>query len=249
MYPYAQDDCGDILPVPGGQDGVALDMAYRAVLFDLDGTLLDTLRDIAIAANTVLGRFGCPQYEVDAYKYFVGDGMEALAVRILPRKYRDAATVARVVACINGEYSQHWADTTHPYEGIPELLQALTTRGVRMAVLSNKPDSLAKLTVSKLLSPWRFELVLGARPSVPKKPDPAAALEVVERLKIAPSEFLYLGDTATDMRTATASGMCPVGALWGFRSADELLDSGARALISNPMDLLKILNSGTPLVQ
>ena len=216
-------------------------MAYRAVLFDLDGTLLDGLEDIASSANRVLGHFGFPQHELVAYKYFVGDGMEALALRILPSSHRDATTVAKVVACIDSEYSQHWLDTTRPYDGIPELLQALTVRSIKMAVLSNKPDDFAKPMVFRLLPHWRFEVVLGARPSVPRKPDPAAALEIAEHLNIFPSEFLYLGDTDTDMKTAEAAGMCPIGVLWGFRTADELVASGAKALISNPIDLLKIL--------
>lgn len=216
-------------------------MAYRAVLFDIDGTLLDALEDIASSANRVLGRFGFPQHELEDYKYFVGDGREALALRILPGSHRDATTVAKVLACIDSEYSQHWADTTRPYEGIPELLQALTVRAIKMAVLSNKPDDSAKLMISKLLPHWRFELVLGARLGVPRKPDPTVALEIAEHLNIFPSEFLYLGDTDTDMKTAEAAGMCPIGVLWGFRTADELLASGAKALISNPIDLLKSL--------
>jgi phosphoglycolate phosphatase len=212
-----------------------------AVVFDLDGTLMDTLEDIASSANTVLAHLGFPQHEMEAYKYFVGDGIEALATRILPNSERDATTIARVVACIDREYSQHWADTTHPYEGIPELLQALTVRGIKMAVLSNKPNDPTKAMVSKLLPHWRFDIVLGARPCVPKKPDPAAALEIADKLNIPPSEFLYLGDTDTDMKTARAAGMCPIGVLWGFRTAEELSASGARALIQNPMDLLGIL--------
>jgi len=216
-------------------------MAYRAVLFDLDGTLLDTLEDIASSANRVLAYFGFPQHELEAYKYFVGDGMEALTLGILPSNHRDASTVAKVVAFIDIEYSQHWADTTRPYEGIPELLQALTVRGIKMAVLSNKPDYSAKLTVFKLLPDWRFELVLGARPCVPRKPDPSSALEIAEHLNVSPSEFLYLGDTNTDMQTAMAANMCPIGVLWGFRTAAELLVNGAKALIYHPTDLLKIL--------
>jgi phosphoglycolate phosphatase len=217
------------------------DMAYRSVIFDLDGTLLDTLGDIASSANRVLARFGFPQHEVEAYKYFVGDGMEALAVRILPSSHRDTTTVAKVVACIDGEYSQHWADTTRPYEGIPEMLRVLTDHGIKMAVLSNKSDDSAKLTTSKLLPHWQFEVVLGVRPSVPRKPNPVAALEIAERLHILPRDFLYLGDADTDMKTAKAAGMCPIGVLWGFRTADELIASGANALIPNPTDLLKIL--------
>jgi len=108
-------------------------------------------------------------------------------------------------------------------------------------VLSNKSDDFTKLTVSRLLPHWRFDLVIGAQPYVPKKPDPTAALEIAERLNVLPAEFLYLGDTDTDMKTANAVGMYPIGALWGFRSADELLANGAKALIQNPTDLLKIL--------
>jgi phosphoglycolate phosphatase len=222
------------------------DMAYKAVLFDLDGTLLDTLQDIASSANKVLGHFGFPQHELEAYKYFVGDGREALAVRILPSSHRDTTMVAEVVARIDSEYGQHWADTTRPYEGIPELLQALTDRGIKMAVLSNKPDDSAKLMVSKLLPHWQFEVVLGVRISVPRKPNPAAALEIAERLNVLPSGFVYLGDTDTDMKTAQAAGMFPVGALWGFRTADELLASGAKALIFNPIDLVRILPLSAP---
>jgi len=216
-------------------------MAQKAVLFDLDGTLLDTLKDIANSANTVLVHLNFPQHELEDYKYFVGDGMEALAARILPSNQRDVSTIARVVACMDREYGQHWADTTHPYEGIPELLQSLTNRGIRMAVLSNKPHDTTKLIVSKLLPQWQFDIVLGARPYVPKKPDPAAALEIVDQLNIPPSDCLYLGDTDTDMKTAKAADMCPIGVLWGFRTAEELLASGARVLIQNPMDLLGIL--------
>ncbi|MFC1994352.1 HAD family hydrolase [Chloroflexota bacterium] len=217
------------------------DTIYRAVLFDLDGTLLNTLEDIANSANRVLERLGFPQHSLEAYKYFVGDGREALASRIVPSSHRDANTIARVVDWIDGEYNQHWADMTRPYEGVPELLQALTARGTKMAVLSNKPDDLTKLMVSTILSHWQFELVIGVRPSVPRKPDPAAALDIAECLKIVPREFLYLGDTDTDMKTADASGMYPIGASWGFRTADELLANGAKALISKPMELLKFL--------
>lgn len=212
-----------------------------AVLFDLDGTLLDTLGDIASSANTVLAHLGFPQHELEAYRYFVGDGIEALAARILPDSEREATTVSRLVADIDREYGQHWADTTRPYEGIPELLQALTLRGTKMAVLSNKPNDHTKTMVSKLLPHWSFDIVLGARPCVPRKPDPSAALEIADKLSIPPSEFLYLGDTDTDMMTAKAAGMCPIGALWGFRTAGELSASGAKALIQNPMDLLRIL--------
>lgn len=214
---------------------------YRAVIFDLDGTLLDTLNDIADSVNRVLGRCGLPEHSIEAYKYFIGDGVEELAARVLPDGRRDPTTVARLVTSIREEYGEHWADKTHPYEEIPELLDDLTVRGIKLAVLSNKPDGPTKLTVSRLLPRWQFELTIGAGPSVPKKPDPSTALEIAACLSIPPSEFLYLGDGDTDMKTASAAGMYAVGALWGFRSAEELSAGGAKALIEKPLDLLGFL--------
>ena len=214
---------------------------YRAVLFDLDGTLLNTLRDIADSVNAVLVRSGFPQHPVDAYRYFVGDGVENLARRVLPPERRDPETVARTRAAIDTEYTQHEADTTRPYPGVPELLSALTGRRVKMAVLSNKPNHSVQSTVAALLGGWHFDVVFGARPSVPIKPDPSGALEVARLLGLRPADFLYLGDTGTDMKTAVAAGMYPVGALWGFRTADELLAAGAKELVQYPTGLLKLL--------
>jgi len=132
-------------------------MVYKAIIFDLDGTLLDTLQDIANSANRVLRSLGFPQHDVQTYKHFVGDGIDVLAYRMLPPGHRDATTVAQAVAYLDKEYKQHWKDTTRPYEGIPELLEALVARQIKMAILSNKSDSLTKLMVSTLLPHWRFE--------------------------------------------------------------------------------------------
>lgn len=216
-------------------------MTFKAVLFDLDGTLLNTLQDIADCGNTVLAALGLPQHKLAAYRYFVGDGRDALVARILPENQRDAATVAKVAIAFDREYDLHWTDNTRPYVGVPALLQDLSERSLRMAVVSNKPDGITRLAVSRLLPRWQFEVVLGARPAVPKKPDPAAALEVARTMGLAPADFLYLGDSDIDMRTAQAAGMFPVGALWGFRSAAELRQGGAAALIAEPGELLKLL--------
>ena len=216
-------------------------MKYSAVLFDLDGTLLNTLKDIADSVNSALGHLGFPQHGLEAYKYFVGDGRDTLAIRALPESHRNAVTVGKLVTYINEEYSKRWANNTSPYQGVPDLLDALTSNGIKMAILSNKPHSFTKLMVSGLLPRWRFELVIGALPSVPKKPDPTAALQIARRLNIRPLEFHYLGDSDVDMKTATAADMYPIGALWGFRTADELLAGGARALIQQPTDLLHLL--------
>ncbi len=209
-------------------------MMLHAVLFDLDGTLLDTLRDIADSANAALAHFGFPEHKVSAYRYFVGEGVERLALRALPENSRDQAALGRVVSRINEEYSARWADNTRPFEGIPELLDDLTKIGIRLAILSNKGQSFAELTVARLLPSWHFEVVLGAQASLPLKPDPAGALMIAGRMKLAPGEFLYLGDSGVDMKTAAAADMYPVGALWGFRTVEELLAGGAKALASTP---------------
>jgi len=216
-------------------------MAYKAVLFDLDGTLVDTLRDITDSTNDVLAAAGFPQHEMEAYRYFVGAGRRVLASRVLPEDHRDDETVDRISSEIERVYSRRWTEHTAPYPGIPELLDALTDRGVRLAILSNKPQRPAEVMVSRLLPRWHFDAVEGERPGIPLKPDPSGALEIARRMKLKPVEFLYLGDSATDMQTAVAANMYPVGALWGFRTAEELLAGGAEVLIENPVDLLPLL--------
>lgn len=216
-------------------------MSYRAVLFDLDGTLLDTLEDLADSTNAALAQLGCPPHPLDAYRHFVGDGVVNLLTRTLPEARRDPATVARAVELMRAIYAEHWADKTRPYPGIPELLDALAARGVKMAVLSNKPDDTTKLCVARFLPRWSFQAVVGQSPAVPPKPDLAGVRSIVATLAIRPEHFLYLGDTNTDMETANAAGMFPVGALWGFRPAEELRAAGARRLIERPAGLLDLL--------
>lgn len=215
---------------------------HECVLFDLDGTLLNSLEDLAASMNTVLKNLGFAGHEIESYKYFVGDGMEPLARRALPASRQDdALLIDRCVKAMSLEYRQHWADKTRPYPGIPELLDALTAKQIKMVILSNKPHDFTCKIVEQLLSSWHFDVVMGAQATIPKKPDPAAALQLAAQLHIAAEKFLYAGDTSTDMRTATAAGMYPVGVLWGFRTADELIKSGAACLIEKPMELLRHL--------
>jgi len=216
-------------------------MGFDAVLFDLDGTLLNTIEDLADATNAVLARFGFPTHPVDPYYYFVGDGAEMLIRRALPEGRCDSGTVRECVSRMREEYAKCWDRKTLPYEGVSGLLDALTGRGVRMAILSNKPDDFTKPMVARLLPDWPFEQVVGALPGVPRKPDPTAALGIAEAMRLAPAGFLYLGDTGTDMKTANGAGMHAVGALWGFREAEELLDNGAKELAEKPEDVLELL--------
>lgn len=217
-------------------------MRFRAVIFDLDGTLLDTIVDLAQSMNAVLARFGYPEHEVETYKTYVGDGLEMLVRRSMPEAARnDPSLRADCIEAMREEYRQRSRETTAPYPGIPELLDGLAARGVRMAVLSNKPDGPTRLLVAQLLARWAFDAVHGESDMTPRKPDPAGALLIARTVQIPPAEILFLGDTGIDMRTATAAGMFPAGALWGFRQADELLAAGAQTLISSPRELLHLL--------
>lgn len=215
---------------------------FKALLFDVDGTLLDSLQDLADSMNHTLSHYGFPTHATDRYKYFVGDGMENLVRRALPDSVRtDPAVVSESLQMMRHTYDRNWKVNTKPYPGIPELLDKLTDYQVPMAVLSNKPDYFIQKVITELLPSWQFEVVMGERPSVPRKPDPSSAIEIAQRLGIRPKSFLYLGDTATDMLTANAAGMFAVGALWGFREADELISSGAQELIRNPLEILRLL--------
>ena len=213
-------------------------MTYKAVLFDLDGTLLDTLADLADATNAALAELGLPGHPLEAYKRFVGDGLENLVRHVMPQERLDEVSLARGIELTRHEYAGRWAEKTRPYPGIPDLLDALSRRGIPMAVFSNKPDEFTRLCVARLLSGWHFSAVQGATPDLPLKPDPRGACAIADRLGIAPGEVLYLGDTNTDMQTAVAAGMFPVGALWGFREADELLAASAAALVKTPAGVL-----------
>ena len=216
-------------------------MKYRAVLFDLDGTLLNTLQDIADSVNKGLAYLGFPQHRTETYKGLIGEGRDVLVLRALPENHRDNDMGQKLLTNVNAEYAIHWADHTRPYPGIPELLDTLITNGIKIAVLSNKADDLTNICVTRLLSRWGFALIAGSKPSVPNKPDPTAALQIAKQLDIRPSQFLYLGDSGIDMKTANSAGMYPVGALWGFRSAKELLAAGAKTLIAYPEELLYFL--------
>ncbi len=218
-------------------------MTYKAIIFDLDGTLLDTLEDLGDAVNRVLTAKGFPTHKIDAYRYFIGDGEAMLITRALPEEKRSDELVSICLEEYRQDYSRNWNVNTRPYDGVAEMLDALVSHGFKLAILSNKPHEFTKLCVSGLLSKWTFDAVFGQREPIPRKPDPAGALKIAGELKIPPSEFLYLGDTAVDMKTAIAANMFPVGVLWGFRSAEELQQSGAQVLLKRPMDIMNILNT------
>ncbi len=210
----------------------------RAVLFDLDGTLVDSIGDLADAMNAVLARAGLPTHDREQYKRFVGEGVRVLVRRAVPEARRDGETLDRLVGEMLDEYRGCWDRSSRPYPGVAELLDALVARGLPLAILSNKVDELTRQVAERILARWSFAVVRGSLPDVPKKPDPTSALAVAEALGVEPASIVYLGDTAIDMRTAALTGMYGVGVLWGFRDEAELREGGARALIGHPRDLL-----------
>ncbi|MBN2158110.1 MAG: HAD family hydrolase [Spirochaetes bacterium] len=215
-------------------------MNHIALLSDLDGTLLDTLHDIASSMNAALEQNGFPVHPVESYKRFIGGGVGELARRVLPDGEDDAALVNKMSMEMRSEYALRWRDKTRLYPGIAMMLDCLCEQNIRLAVLSNKPDDFTRLICDHFLAPWNFDVIRGASDAYPKKPDPTTALMIAAEMEVKPRRFIYLGDSGTDMQTAVAAGMYPVGVLWGFREADELLGGGAKVLLHSPEGIKKL---------
>jgi phosphoglycolate phosphatase len=216
-------------------------MRFSGVIFDLDGTLLDTIEDIALTINLVFGRRGFSPFSIAECMRMVGDGMEVLVRRALPCGSDDEALVGEIVQEYREAYGRAWRDHSRPYPGVLELLEGLKARGIRSAVLSNKSHPFTE-TMTRELLPFDFEIVRGALPGVPFKPDPSAALRMASEMNVPPAGFVFVGDTDIDMETARAAGMYPAGALWGFRDAANLKAGGASVLLASPGDLLRLFD-------
>lgn len=212
----------------------------KAVIFDLDGTLVNSLEDLAISTNYALKTFGFPTYEIEKYKYFVGDGMQKLIERVIPEENRNAKTQSKVFDCFYEYYSGHYLCKTYAYEGIECVLDTLKNYGIKIAVVSNKADQMAKVVVEKIFGN-RFCLVAGKKQRYPPKPDPKLTLEVIDILGVKPSECAFVGDSGMDMAVAGNSGCIAVGATWGFRTVDELKQNGAKFLLNTPNEIIKLV--------
>lgn len=213
----------------------------QAVLFDLDGTLTNTLDDLAASTNYALQRYGYPAHETKAYRYFVGDGALKMIERALPETERSQENLLRLREAFLEHYSVHSQDKTAPYEGVVELVDELRRRGLRVGVVTNKPDSAAQQIVQALFAD-RFDAVLGQRDGVPTKPNPDMPLCVMKRLGVTPDECLFVGDSGVDIRTGAGCGAHPVGVLWGFRDEKELRENGAKDILSRPDELLALID-------
>ncbi len=216
-------------------------MNFAAVLFDLDGTLLDTLSDIANAMNPFLLSIGLEPAPAEAYRTRVGSGLRQLVERSLPPEYQTAELIERGMRQWSIEYERAPADATVPYPGVDRVLAALGEHGIPCSIVTNKPDALAQVVVQSLLGRYRFESVQGDIPGLPRKPDPAVSLKMARAMGVAPEQTLFLGDSDVDMQTAIAAGMFPAGAAWGFRGAEELKLAGAREVLAQPLDLLDLM--------
>jgi phosphoglycolate phosphatase len=216
---------------------------FKAVIFDLDGTLLDTLADLSVSLNTVLERHGHPTHSLDECRKLVGFGMQMLVWSALPEHARDEALIEPLLEEMKGVYAGQWNVQSKPYDGIGRLLDALDAMGLKKAILSNKPDHFTKLCADELLAPWSFEVVMGHHEGIAHKPDPQGALLVAGMLGVEPASILYVGDSGIDMMTAVAAGMYPLGVLWGFRPEDELRSTGAGKLVEAPDEIIAFLES------
>ncbi len=209
---------------------------FRAALFDLDGTLLDTLPDIASAVNTALASMGVPGRTPHEIRACVGGGMRDLAGRVLPDDMKSEQEIDACLALIQRAYGARSMVDTVPYPGIPELVENLAGSGWVMAVVSNKLDEFTQEIIRHYF-PGRFRFVTGARPDVPRKPDPAMAIHAVEALHVPAAFSAFIGDSSVDMLTAVAAGMQPVGVSWGFRSREEILTAGDVPVLDSAADL------------
>lgn len=215
-------------------------MKFKGIIFDLDGTLVNSLEDISDAMNTVLTSLNYPTHTYDTYQYFIGSGLRNLVSKALPASNN---TEIEVENCFNAmviEYREVCTLKTKPYNGIVELLDNLTSQNIKLAVFSNKADELTKKIAAEIF-PDYFDSAVGLSTEALKKPNPFEAIEISKNWNIKPEEILFVGDSDIDMQTAINANMFPVGVSWGYRTEEELKASGAKVVINSPLDLIEVL--------
>lgn len=212
----------------------------KAALFDLDGTLVETLEDLADSVNFALNKYGLPTHELHKFNYFVGNGMVNLIERSLPENVTDKETFDKVFEAFYNHYSIHYLDKTYVYEGLKEALTELKNKGLKLAVVSNKRHEMTEAVIEKTLNGY-FDIVTGQRPDYPVKPDPTLALKIIGELGVEPSECVFIGDSGMDAKTSVNIGCAGIGVLWGFRTEDELLENGAKYIAKEPKDIVEII--------
>jgi phosphoglycolate phosphatase len=212
----------------------------KLVVFDLDGTLADTLADLAASVNQALAKRGLTTYPDEAYKHFVGNGVDNLIRQTLADHYTPALA-AEVKADFSAYYAGHSMDYTAVYPGIAALLQRLSDSGIMTAVISNKPDAFVPHILGTLYPDHRFSYLSGQKPDIPRKPDPASLLIYLESVGVSKEDTLYVGDSDVDVRYAHAAGVRVCGVSWGFRGADELRAAGADRIADTADELAEVI--------
>ena len=215
-------------------------MKYKGIIFDLDGTLVNSLEDISDAMNNVLKSLNYPTHTYDAYQYFIGSGLRNLVSKALPESNNTEIDIENCFNCMINEYREICTLKTKPYAGIVELLDNLVSRDIKLAVFSNKADELTKKIASEVF-PNYFNTAVGLRSEALKKPNPFEAIEISKNWNLKTEEIIFIGDSDIDMLTANNANMFPLGVSWGYRTEEELIASGAKLVINKPSDLIEIL--------
>ena len=215
-------------------------MKFKAVLFDLDGTLVNSLIDITDSINKVLQENQLPTHSYEVINNFIGSGLRVLVTKALPEAHRNEENIEKYFQAMMLNYSDNCTNKTLAYDGIAELLEQLKSRNIKMAILSNKADELTK-KIGLTLFPEYFEIVIGLKSEATRKPNPAAAIEISKNLGFSVEEILYVGDSDIDMRTARNAHMYAVGVSWGYRPKEELVAEGAQSIINHPLELIELL--------
>lgn len=215
----------------------------KLAIFDLDGTLLNTIEDLGYAANHALQAHGYPTHSIASYPFFVGNGVRRLIERVLPEDARTEATIDRLLSTFKEYYNDHNTDYTKPYEGIPELLSLLSSRGVAIAVASNKYQAATEKLISHFFPTLSFIAVEGQKEGVPVKPDPSIVFEILAKAKTPKADTIYIGDSGVDMETARRACVDSVGVTWGFRPEKELVENHADTIVNSPGDIAKLIFS------
>ncbi len=214
----------------------------KLVIFDLDGTVCDTIEDLPDATTHAMRTLGHPPHDVSAYKYFVGNGIPKLIYRALPEGYKSEEEHAKAMKLMLDYYAVHFADKSAPYDGILEMLSALKAKGIHIAICTNKAHHMAMEIAEKIFG-GIFERVIGHTADRPLKPDPFSPDEIIKEFGATPAETVFIGDSGVDMKTALNTKTHSIGVTWGFRTVDELKENGAEHIADTPSDILNIINS------
>ena len=221
-------------------------MSFKAAIFDLDGTILNTISDLAAAMNKMLREQGLPETSLEHNINSVGSGIKNYVQNCMPQdKREDAELVKKCEAAMRKNYTEAWNVHTKPYDGIIPLMEYLTEQGIILNVLSNKVDEATKTMVRYWFGGFKFSCVYGERDGKPRKPDPTVALEIAGEIGVSPSEILFIGDSRFDMLTATAAGMYPMAALWGYQSEETLKQHGAAHLAADPYEIIDFIKDNS----